>query len=146
MCRVSHDFPPLALEMTALLSRALMIMVVAFSPTVAQTFDPNQGILLRGTVVTMDASGTILHNGNILVRDGKIVAAWNGTPPKGTPINNAVLVDFGSKGLIFPGLINLHNHRTCDVLELWPPPSSQIQANLGRPLGTEPYANRYHRR
>jgi len=109
-----------------------------------QPFDPARGILLRGTVVTMDAAGTILHNGNVLIRDGKIVATWIGAvPPKGTLLGNAVQIDLGSKGVIFPGLINLHDHPTFDMLELWPAPSSHVQENLGRPLGTEPYANRY---
>jgi hypothetical protein len=92
----------------------------------------------------MDAAGTILHNGNVLIRDGKIVATWIGAvPPKGTLLGNAVQIDLGSKGVIFPGLINLHDHPTSDMLELWPAPSSHVQENLGRPLGTEPYANRY---
>jgi 5-methylthioadenosine/S-adenosylhomocysteine deaminase len=112
--------------------------------TRGQPFDPARGIVLHGTVVTMDAAGTILHNGNVLVRDGRIVATWAGQkPPKGTEIGSAVQVDLGSRALIFPGLINLHNHPTYNMLELWPAPSSHVQANLGRPLGTEPYANRY---
>src|SRR6266487_568950 len=111
---------------------------------VGQSFDPTQGILLRGTVVTMDAVGTILHNGNVLVRNGRIVATWNGQrPPQGTEIGSAIQIDLGSRALIFPGLINLHNHPTYNMLELWPAPSSHVQAALGRPLGTEPYANRY---
>jgi 5-methylthioadenosine/S-adenosylhomocysteine deaminase len=109
-----------------------------------QPFVPTHGILLRGTVVTMDAAGTILHNGNVLLRDGKIVATWNGQkPPKGISIGDAVQIDLGSDARIFPGLINLHNHPTYNMLELWPAPSSHVEANLGRPLGTEPYANRY---
>jgi cytosine/adenosine deaminase-related metal-dependent hydrolase len=111
---------------------------------VGQPFDPAQGILIRGTVVTMDVAGTILHNGNVLVRNGKIVATWNGQkPPKGISIGDAVQIDLGSGARIFPGLINLHNHPTYNMLELWPTPSSHVQASLGRPLGTEPYANRY---
>src|SRR6266487_7169931 len=71
---------------------------------VGQSFDPTQGILLRGTVVTMDAAGTILHNGNVLVRNGRIVATWNGARiPDGTPVGNAFEVDLGPKTLIFPG-------------------------------------------
>ena len=37
-----------------------------------QPFSPERGIILRGTVVTMDAAETILQDGNILVRNGKI--------------------------------------------------------------------------
>jgi len=109
-----------------------------------QPFDAARGILLRGTVVTMDDAGTILQKGNILVRSGRIVAVWTGVrPPPGTPVDDAAIIDLGPKTLIFPGLINLHNHPTFDVLHLWPPPSSHVQADAGRPLGTEPYANRY---
>jgi 5-methylthioadenosine/S-adenosylhomocysteine deaminase len=116
----------------------------AFASAFAQTFDPAQGILLRGTVVTMDSAGTILQNGNVLVRNGMIVATWNGqNPPKGISIGGAVQVDLGSSARIFPGLINLHNHPTYNMVDLWPAPSSHVEANLGRPLGTEPYANRY---
>lgn len=92
----------------------------------------------------MDAAGTILQNGNVLVRNGKIVATWNGqNPPIGISIGGAVQIDLGSSARIFPGLINLHNHPTYNMLDLWPAPSSHVEANLGRPLGTEPYANRY---
>src|SRR5213592_1252685 len=92
----------------------------------------------------MDAAGTILHNGNVLVRNGRIVATWNGQrPPEGISIGSAVQIDLGSQALIFPGLINLHNHPTYNMLGLWPAPSSHVQANLGRSLGTEPYANQY---
>lgn len=123
---------------------ALLANIALSTVSAQQPFDPSRGIVLHATVVTMDASGTILHNGNVLVRNGKIVATWIGTtPPKGTAVDDAILIDLGSKALIFPGLMNLHNHPVYDMLELWPAPSSHMQANLGRPLGTEPYANRY---
>ncbi len=141
MYRYSRRLGSLALSW---FSCALAGMAVATSALAQQTFDPSRGILLRGTVVTMDAAGTILHNGSVLVRNGKIVATWQGARiPDGTPVGNAFEVDLGPKTLIFPGLINLHNHPTYDMLELWPAPSSHAQASLGRPLGTEPYANRY---
>jgi cytosine/adenosine deaminase-related metal-dependent hydrolase len=131
-------------------TRIIFITLCALTSSVILTaqniapFDPTVGIVLRGTVVTMDSAGTILHDGAILVRTGKIVAIWQGQEaPKGTPIGNAIEVDLGPKALIFPGLINLHNHPTYDVLDPWPAPSSDVQSNLGRPLGTEPYANRY---
>jgi cytosine/adenosine deaminase-related metal-dependent hydrolase len=92
----------------------------------------------------MDASERILRNGGLLIRDGKIVATWQGARvPNGVTVGNALDIDLGPKTLIFPGLINLHNHPTYNVLELWPAPSSHAQPDLGRPLGTESYANRY---
>ena len=123
------------------------VLVGAFfcTPANAQkAFDPATGIVLRGTIVTMDSIGTILHDRSILVRNGAIVAIWQGRQaPPGVPLGNAIEVDLGPEALIFPGLINLHNHPTYDVLDPWPAPSSDVQGTLGRPLGTEPYANRY---
>ncbi len=141
MYRYSHRLGALALSW---FSCALLSVTSGSAAPAQQTFDPSMGILLRGTVVTMDAAGTILHNGSVLVRNGKIVATWQGAKiPDGTLVGSAVEVDLGPKALIFPGLINLHNHPTYDMLELWPAPLSHAQPSLGRPLGTEPYANRY---
>jgi hypothetical protein len=78
------------------------------------------------------------------VRNDRIVALWQGeNPPFGTLVGDADIVDFGPTALIFPGMINLHDHPTFDMLRLWPAPSSDAQPTLGRPLGTEPYADRY---
>jgi 5-methylthioadenosine/S-adenosylhomocysteine deaminase len=109
-----------------------------------QTFDLTRGMVLHGTIVTMDTAGAIVQDGNVLVRSGMIVAIWRGKiAPIGTPVGNAIAIELGAQALIFPGLINLHNHPTYDVLDPWPAPSSDVQSGLGRPLGTEPYANRY---
>ena len=122
----------------------ILVVTMVLKSGVAQEFDSERGILLHGTVVTMDAAGTILHDGSVLVRNGKIVAAWQGAnAPNGVVVGDAALIDLGPGGEIFPGLINLHDHPTFDMLELWPTPSSHRQSALGRPLGSEPYANRY---
>ena len=139
-----HFRAPAGVILARLLFCAHVDILALTSAFAQQPFDPAQGIVLRGTVVTMDAAGTILHKGSVLVRNGKIVATWEGPqPPQGTPVDNAVEIDLGPKALIFPGLINLHNHPTYNMLDLWPAPSSHVQSGLGRPLGTEPYANRY---
>jgi len=119
--------------------------VLAPTPSWAQQpFDPARGIVLHGTVVTMDPARTIIRNGNVLVRSGKILAVWRGAkPPAGTPIEGALDLDFGPRTMIVPGLINLHNHPSFDTVHLWPAPSSHVQADRGRPLGNEPYSNRY---
>jgi 5-methylthioadenosine/S-adenosylhomocysteine deaminase len=108
------------------------------------SFDENRGIVLHGTVVTMDSAGSILHDGSILIRNNKVIAMWQGPAvPSGTQVGGAIDIYLGDDALIFPGLINLHNHASYDTLDLWPAPSSHVQAALGRPEGTEPYANRY---
>jgi 5-methylthioadenosine/S-adenosylhomocysteine deaminase len=101
-------------------------------------------VLLEGTVVTMNAGREIIHNGRVLVRDGRIEAVWQGgaTPP-GIDLTGVVRAPLTKHAYIYPGLINLHDHPFYDVLPLWQPPSSHRQPSVGRPLGTEPYANRY---
>jgi cytosine/adenosine deaminase-related metal-dependent hydrolase len=92
----------------------------------------------------MDERGTILKNGNVLIRGSKIAAIWDGRkPPPGVSLNNVLKPNLGANALIYPGLINLHNHPNYNALHAWPAPSSHAQPDLGRPLGTEPYANRY---
>jgi 5-methylthioadenosine/S-adenosylhomocysteine deaminase len=132
----------------------VMAAVVAFwAPIINQALadatsltspDLSSGLLLRGTVVTMDDQHSVIEDGRVLVRSDRIVAIWqHEQPPGGTAVAGAVTIDLGPSALIFPGLINLHNHPTYDVLRLWPAPSSDVQPGLGRPVGTEPYANRY---
>jgi 5-methylthioadenosine/S-adenosylhomocysteine deaminase len=129
---------------TSLMVVGLQLPDRALGQAAQQPFDPARGIVLHGVVVTMDPAGTILQNGNVLVRSGKIIAVWRGAkPPAGTAIDDAVDLDFGPRTVIVPGLINLHNHPSFDMVHLWPAPSSHVQADRGRPLGTEPYANRY---
>ena len=101
-------------------------------------------ILLEGTIVTMNSAREVIHNGHVLVRDGRIAAMWKGAkPPAGVDLTGAVRVPLGPQAFIYPGLINLHDHPFYGVLPLWQPPSSHRHPGLGRPLGTEPYANRY---
>jgi cytosine/adenosine deaminase-related metal-dependent hydrolase len=100
--------------------------------------------LIQGaTVVTMDDNHTVIPFGRVLVRNGQIVAVWSGAkPPQGVTVGNASVVQAGPQDLLFPGLINLHDHPAFDVLEPWLPPSSDALPAQGK-AGTDPYANRY---
>ena len=112
--------------------------------SVPSPFDAARGLVLRGTVVTMDDAHSVIEHGNVLVRDDRVLAVWRGNrPPSGTPVGDAITVDLGPSALIFPGMINLHNHPTYNVLSVWPAPASHTQPSAGRPAGTEPYGNRY---
>jgi 5-methylthioadenosine/S-adenosylhomocysteine deaminase len=105
---------------------------------------PTPAILLEGTIVTMNAARDVIQGGRVLVRDGRIAAMWRGaTPPLNVDLTDVIRAPLGHHAYIYPGLINLHDHPFYDVLPLWQPPSSHRQAALGRPQGTEPYANRY---
>jgi 5-methylthioadenosine/S-adenosylhomocysteine deaminase len=101
-----------------------------------------EGLLLKGTIVTMNDSHQVIPNGRMLVNGGTIMAVWPGNLPPPMPVGRAKVVDAGPGGLIFPGLINLHDHPSWDVLPIWPAPSSHAQPDFGRPTGREPYGNR----
>ena len=114
-----------------------------FPATAASAAPFQRGVLLRGTVVTMDGQNTVLRRGNVLVRHGRVVALWRaGKRPPGVRIGRPVVVA-PAGGLIFPGLINLHDHPTYSMLPPWPSPTGDAQPAFGRPTGAEPYANRY---
>jgi hypothetical protein len=102
-----------------------------------------RGILLKGVVVTMDSRFRVIPDGSVLIRGERIRAVWGGARvPRGVKLGRAVVVA-PPGALIFPGLINLHDHPSWSVLPPWPPPSSDVQPMFGRPTGREPYANRY---
>jgi cytosine/adenosine deaminase-related metal-dependent hydrolase len=107
-------------------------------------WDPSSGILIKGaTVATMDDVHTIVPHGNVLVRDGLVVAIWRGPkPPSGVTIGDATVIKAGPNDLLFPGLINLHSHPNFNVVHTWPAPSSHAMPGQGK-SGTDPYANRY---
>src|ERR687897_640141 len=75
---------------------------------------------LEGRVVTMDPSFTVVERGVVYVDGGRIaqVAPTNAPPPPG--FQDAPV--FGTRGTIYPGLIDLHNHLSYDALALWQVP------------------------
>jgi 5-methylthioadenosine/S-adenosylhomocysteine deaminase len=120
---------------------ALAAGLLAGAPAAATATAP--ALLLEGTVVTMDDAHHVLPDGHVLVRDGRIVAVWSGSTPVGVSTEGARIVRAGNRELIFPALIDAHDHPSYDMLPLWPPPSSHAQPAFGRRTGREPYDNRY---
>src|SRR4029077_21194725 len=102
------------------------------------------GLLIRGApVVTMDDTHTVVPDGRVLVRDGRIVAFWNGPiAPVGITIGNPTVLEADPDDLLFPGFINLHDHPTEDLLPVALPPASDAIPAQGK-TGRDPYANRY---
>jgi cytosine/adenosine deaminase-related metal-dependent hydrolase len=127
-------------------SVALLILIAQLSSVaIAQEGDDTiTSLLLEGTVVTMNDAHEVMPQGHVLVRDGRIAAVWNGPiPPNGVNLDDVPRADIGADALIYPGLINLHDHPLNSALPLWQAPSSHVQSSIGRPSGVEPYANRY---
>jgi cytosine/adenosine deaminase-related metal-dependent hydrolase len=75
---------------------------------------------INGTVVTMQNPDAVLQNHTIYIRDGLIVDIRPGDAA--APDGFAGVAALKSGGLIFPGLIDLHNHLAYDVLPLWQVP------------------------
>jgi 5-methylthioadenosine/S-adenosylhomocysteine deaminase len=92
-----------------------------------------RGILLKGTLVTMDDRYRVIRHGNVLVRGRRIVAVWKGrSVPRRVRVGDPVVV--ARRGaLIFPGLINLHDHPTYSVLPAWPAPALDAQPRVRTP-------------
>ncbi len=81
---------------------------------------PVSRFALRGRVVTMNAAARVIPDGVVYVDAGVIVdvktAASN--PPQGFEAVTPV----ATKGTIYPGLIELHNHLAYNALPLFRPP------------------------
>jgi hypothetical protein len=99
--------------------------------------DPAEGpqIVLRGQIVTMDATRRVIRDGLLYIDKGSIVAvtAAGGAVPlgfEGVPVVN-------TQGTIFPGLIELHNHLSYDLLRLWAVP--RAYSNRGQWAGIPEY-------
>src|SRR4051795_3190168 len=73
--------------------------------------------VLRGTVVTMRPEGQVLSGGAVYVGDDGLIAAV--TPLDAVPDGFSEAVQISAGGLIFPGLIDLHNHLMYNSLPLW---------------------------
>lgn len=65
-------------------------------------------LIVGGTIVTMDESRSVIENGFIAVRDGKIIYIGDG---RNFPPNSRPKQTINAKGkVIIPGLINTHTH------------------------------------
>ncbi len=92
---------------------SLVALLAVATPAHAQ-WKAEGGVLIRGKIVTMDDQGTV-KNGSLYIKDGvvKQILPANAPVPAG-----AIEVDTKG-GLIFPGLMNLHNHIAYNFEELY---------------------------
>jgi 5-methylthioadenosine/S-adenosylhomocysteine deaminase len=88
-------------------------------------------LVLRGRLVTFDGDRGVIDDGALYIGADELIAA---AQPAGDPAP----AGFGSarqvntRGVIYPGLMDLHNHMVYNALSLWSPP--------GR---ADPYTSRY---
>ena len=76
--------------------------------------------VLKGRVVTMDAASTVLQAGAVYIDGQNVIAVQDSAAPPPPGFAGATTV--GSSGIIFPGLIELHNHLSYNALTMWSVP------------------------
>ncbi len=99
--------------------------------------------VLQGRVVTMESEQAIIENGAVLVRNGIIEAIWDFTegPPEGLDLTGIEIIHTG--GLIFPGLIDCHNHiEGWNTLPIWDVPDTYTNRYQWRDNTITPEYNR----
>ena len=84
--------------------------------------DPLSGprYVLKGRIVTLDAASRVIKSGSICVEGGVIAAVTSGSAELPAEFRDAPRFD--TRGTIYPGMIELHNHLSYDVLPLWQVP------------------------
>ena len=100
----------------------------------ASALMPNR-YALTGRVVTVDDDWTVFDRGAVYVSDDKLVRVQDASvdPPDGF----AAAPRIATRGTIYPGLIELHNHLSYNVLPMWPP--TKVYQNRGQWAGIEAY-------
>lgn len=93
------------------------------------TLDPLGGarFALEGRVVTMDPSDSVMNRGTVYIDAGKMIAVLPTGAPTPSGFEDAPLLKTG--GTIYPGLIELHNHLSYNVLRLWDVPKKYTNRN-----------------
>ena len=76
--------------------------------------------VLRGCIATMDAGRTVLNPGALYV-DGDTIAAVSAAAAS-PPAAFAAVAPIDTGAILFPGLIELHNHLSYDALPAWSVP------------------------
>jgi 5-methylthioadenosine/S-adenosylhomocysteine deaminase len=84
--------------------------------------DPAAGptFALGGRVVTMDDHATVLDDGVVYVKEGSIAAVAERSAPAPAGFEGVKVLE--TKGTIYPGLIDLHDHLSYNALQLWDVP------------------------
>ncbi|HEY7115382.1 MAG TPA: amidohydrolase family protein [Tepidisphaeraceae bacterium] len=81
---------------------------------------PTGRLALKGRIVTM-ADHRVIERGVVYVDSGVIVAVQEAGAPAPAGFTTASMID--TRGTVYPGLIELHNHLSYNALRLWDVPA-----------------------
>ena len=94
------------------------LIAASLCGTAYAQWKPDTGLIIIGKVVTMNDAGDVLPNARIWLADGKIMAIAKAGEALPDAAKDAVVID--TKGAIYPGLIDLHNHPDYAIYPLLP--------------------------
>jgi len=99
--------------------------------------DPLAGgpLVLQGRIVTLDAKGTVFKDGRLYIDKSSIASVQDAAAP--APQGFAAATTLVTKGTIYPGLMELHNHLAYNALQLWQVPKRYT--NRDQWAGTSDY-------
>jgi cytosine/adenosine deaminase-related metal-dependent hydrolase len=99
--------------------------------------DPLDGprLALAGRIAVVDEAFAMIPRGVVYIDKGSIVAAQDAAAPAPPGFASVPVVD--TRGTIFPGLIELHNHLAYNALSLWAVPKRY--GNRDQWSGTDEY-------
>ncbi len=91
-------------------------------------------MIVNATIITVDASNTVLERSAVAIRDGRIVAIG----PTGAiqRVHDATTTIDAAGGIVLPGFVNLHAHLAMTLFRGWAD-DRDLQAFLGRLFPTE---------
>ena len=81
-------------------------------------------LALKGRVVTMDADNRVRKNAIVYLEGNRIVAIGGAGDPPPAGFEDVSVLE--SRGTLYPGLIDLHNHLSYDALPLWNVPKQYV--------------------
>jgi 5-methylthioadenosine/S-adenosylhomocysteine deaminase len=76
--------------------------------------------ILAGRIVTMNSAFDVIDDGLLYIQQGTIIAVADRNIPAPAGFENAPIIE--TNGTIFPGLIEIHNHISYNILPLWQVP------------------------
>ncbi len=92
---------------------------VTVAATASSSLAPaDPGMLLAGKVVTMNDAGDVFDTGRVWIRGGKIEAVLKTGEALPEGAENAKVIETG--GVIYPGMIDLHNHPEYAIYPILP--------------------------
>lgn len=94
------------------------LAIVALSARAQVPWNTDSGLVLVGKVVTMNDAGEVIPSARVWLSGGKIMAIARPGDLLPDGAKDAPVID--SKGVIYPGIIDLHNHPEYAIYPLLP--------------------------